>query len=101
PTLATLAITLKNWYAGYSPRTYIYWPLFFLAVGLFAVGVWSLRRRPRALLFLVFTSFLPLIMQWIFWNTQNFAFYTMRIQLAYSLTAFILAGAGLTALAWR
>jgi len=98
PTLKTLLYTVKNWFAGYSPRTIVYWPLFLIGMALFAAGVWSLRRKPRALLFLLFAGFLPPVMQWAFWNTQNFAFYTMRIQLAYSLPAFALAGAGLAAL---
>jgi hypothetical protein len=101
PTLTTLAITLKSWFAGYSPRTRVYWTLLMLGLGLFAMGAWSLRHRRRSLSFLLFTAFLPLIIQWIFWNTQNFAFYTLRIQLAYSLPGFILAGAGLTGLRWR
>ncbi len=98
PTLKTLAYTVKNWFAGYSPRSAIYWPLFLIGTAFFVAGVWSLRKQPRRLMFLLFAGFLPLVMQWAFWNTQNFAFYTMRIQLAYSLPAFALAGAGLAAL---
>lgn len=98
PTLKTLALTVKDWFAGYSPRAMVYWPLFLIGMTLFAAGAWSLRRKPRSLWFLVFAGLLPPVMQWAFWNTQDFAFYTMRIQLAYSLPAFALAGAGLAAL---
>lgn len=98
PTLKTLALTVKDWFAGYSPRAVVYWPLFLIGMALFAAGAWSLRSKPRSLMFLLFAGFLPLVMQWAFWNTQSFSFYTMRIQLAYSLPAFALAGAGLAAL---
>ncbi len=98
PTLKTLALTVKDWFAGYSPRAVVYWPLFLIGMALFAAGAWFLRTKPRSLMFLLFAGFLPPLMQWAFWNTQSFAFYTMRIQLAYSLPAFALAGAGLAAL---
>lgn len=97
PTLKTLLLTVKDWFAGYSPSPRVYWPLFVLGVTSCVLGVFALRGRPRSLTFLVIAAFLPPFIQYVFWNTQNFAFYTMRIQLAYSLPAFVLAGAGLTA----
>jgi hypothetical protein len=101
PTLRTLVFTVKDWFAGYSPQPAVYWPLLALGAIAFVLGAAALRDRPRALAFLAIAAFLPPFIQYVFWNTQNFAFYTMRIQLAYSLPAFVLAGAGLTGWPFR
>jgi hypothetical protein len=97
PTLKTLLLTVKDWFAGYSPNPRVYWPLLAIGSVAFALGALALRNRPRSLAFLATAAFLPPFIQYVFWNTQNFAFYTMRIQLAYSLPAFVLVGVGLTA----
>lgn len=97
PSLKTLFITVKVWFAGYSPNPNVYWPLLILAGFAFLAGLAALARRPRQAFFLLMMAFAPLVIQWLFWMTQNFSFYTMRIQLAYSLPGFVLAGAGLSA----
>ena len=95
PDLQVVGITLKNYFAGYSPRSVVYWPVFLLASAALTAGAWSVRNRPRAAIFLIIMSLGPLLVQVVFWSTQEFAFYTYRAQLAYSPTVFILAGAGI------
>lgn len=96
PTLRTVGITLKNFFAGYSPEPLVYWPLFLLAGAMCLAGLAGLRSKPRVAVFLVFMSVGTLLIETIFWNLQNFSFYTYRAQLAYSPTLFILAGAGIS-----
>ncbi|MCH8204136.1 MAG: glycosyltransferase family 39 protein [Candidatus Hydrogenedentes bacterium] len=96
PTLRTVGITLKNFFAGYSPEPLVYWPLFLLAGAACLAGIASLRSKPRIAVFLVLMSVGALLIQVVFWNLQSFSFYTYRVQLAYSPTLFILAGAGIS-----
>ncbi len=96
PTLRTVGITLKNFFAGYSPEPLVYWPLFLLAGAAGLAGIASLRSKPRVVVFLVLMSVGTLLIETVFWNLQTFSFYTYRAQLAYSPTLFILAGAGVS-----
>ena len=98
PNLRIVGISLKNFFAGYSPTPEVYWPLFLIAGAACLAGIFSLRSKPRIATFLVMMSVAPLLVEVVFWSTQNFAFYTHRAQLAYSPTLYILAGAGITSL---
>lgn len=94
PTLVTVGITIKNYFAGYSPSPMVYWPMFLIVCAACLGGVAGLRTKPRAAIFLVTMSLAPLLIEVVFWSTQSFAFYTYRAQLAYSPVVFILAAAG-------
>jgi len=96
PTLRTVGITLKNFFAGYSPEPLVYWPLFLLAGVASLAGIVGLRSKPRVVVFLVLMSVGALLIETVFWNLQSFSFYTYRAQLAYSPTLFILVGAGIS-----
>jgi len=95
PTLKTVGITFKNFFAGYSPEPWVYWPLFALGGAACLAGVLALRSKPRVVAFLLVMSLGTLLIEVVFWNLQEFSFYTYRAQIAYSPVVFILAGAGI------
>lgn len=101
PTPVTVAITVKNFFAGYCPRPQVYWPLFVLSGGLMLLGLFSLRRKPTALVCLFVLAFVPMAGSMAAWYTQDFSFYTHRAQLPSSIPCFILAAAGLVSLKKR
>ncbi len=98
PTPVTLAITFKNFFAGYSPRPGVYWPLFVLGGALALYGAFSLRRNPTALACLAVLALVPMAVNMMVWYTQEFPYYTHRGQLPSSIPCFILAGMGLASL---
>ena len=101
PTLKTILLTLKNMYAGYSANVPLYWTLFFVGVTMLVLGVVAARKQYRALSFLLCLSIVPMLLQIGVWATQDFAFYTYRIQLAYAAPIYILMGLGVSMLRVR
>lgn len=98
PTLKTAFITLKNLFAGYSSNIPLYWTLFFVGSAIIALGLLEMRKYVRQGMFLLCLSAFPILFQIAFWATQDFAFYTYRIQLAYTVPIYILMGAGVASI---
>lgn len=96
PDVKSLFITFKAFFAGYSPRSWAYWPVFILASLLFCLGVWQLCGKRRALLLLLLWTGLPMIFAFLFWSTQEFSYYEIRLFIASSITASLLVGFGWT-----
>lgn len=98
PTWKTGLITFKDFFAGYGPSTWAYWPLFGLAAVLFLMGLWSLRRRwPMAVLLAVVTI-VPIAGNVVLWSHRHFSFYEHRLFIFSALTATWAIGQGLRSL---
>jgi len=102
PTVKTGFITLKNFFAGYSPAAWAYWPLFVVALGLLLAGIAVLARRryPAAALVAVFV-FVPLWGNVALWAYRDFSFYEHRIFIVSAAAALVGAGAAVAALPHR
>lgn len=102
PTLKTALLTLKNFFAGYSSTIPLYWTLFFVGLLILLFGLYTARNDRRQLSLLLCVSIVPILIQIIVWSTQEFAFYTYRVQLAFAAPVYILMGVGVAALpkAW-
>lgn len=98
PTIKTVLYTIKNFLVGYSPNVPLYWTLFFIASALIALGMYSIRRQALTLSLLLCASFVPILLQVVIWSTQDFAFFTYRIQLAFAPAVYIFLGLGVSAL---
>ena len=94
PTLKHLALTFKSFLVGYSPNAQLYFILLAIAAVLVSIGIVVQRKSSWKVLFLFSMSVLPILLQIIAWTTQDFAFFTYRIQLAYAAPAFIAMGIG-------
>ena len=79
PTLKTVAITYKNLFAGYSDLAWAYWPLFLLAALSMVLGVVTLLRDPRRGICIAILATVPVILAYIKWNLDPFAFYEHRL----------------------
>jgi hypothetical protein len=94
-------ITFKAFFAGYSPRAYLYWPLFVLAIGLCAAGMFRLRKQPQTLVWLAVLTFGPVVGSVVLWSLRDFSFYQHRLFIFSGATASILVAQGLACLRWR
>lgn len=101
PNLKTFLLTLKNMFAGYTPNTALYLVLFLLGMSMLFMGIYTARKQHRVLSFLLCLSLVPMLLQIAVWATQDFAFYTYRIQLAYAAPVYLLMGLGVCALSAR
>ncbi len=79
PTIKTGLITWKNFFAGYTPNSSIYWCLFFLSLLLFLWGLWCYRRQPENGLYVFLMSLLPIFSNVFFWGARHFSFYEHRL----------------------
>lgn len=98
PTLKHILLSLKVYVAGYTPNAALYYVLLVFTVILIAIGVYARRKDRVQLAFLGSMSLAPILFQIVAWSTQDFGFFTYRIQLPYSIPIFILLGMGLTAI---
>lgn len=96
PTLKMLLYTVKNYFVGYSPNLPMYYAAFGIVAILISLGVYSVRTDRLKLSLLFFASFAPVLLQILLWSTQEFAFFTYRIQLAFSAPVYILFGLGIS-----
>lgn len=101
PTLKTALLTLKNFFAGYSPNIPLYWALFFFGSAILVLGLIESRKFRHQAKFILCLAAFPILFQIAFWATQNFAFYTYRIQLAFTVPIYILMGLGVSSVRVR
>jgi len=94
PTGKTVLITFKNFFAGYGPRAWAYWPLFFLGLGLNAAA-WKAWRKDRTTLTLL-TAFVwaPVLGCAVHWGLSDFSFYEHRLFIVSGAAAILLAARG-------
>ncbi len=91
-------ITFKNFFAGYGPTTWAYWPLFVLAAGFFLIGLYALwRRKPMAILLVLLTAG-PIAVNIFLWRSAEFSFYHHRLYMVSGTVVFLVVGAGVRAL---
>jgi uncharacterized membrane protein len=98
PTIKTALITVKNLFAGFSANIPLYWTLFFMGSLILLVGVLASRKHLHPLKFILCMTAFPILFQIAFWTTQDLAFYTYRIQLAYTAPLYMLMGIGIVAI---
>lgn len=79
PTWKTGLITFKDFFAGYGPSAWAYWPLFGLAAALFLAGLWGLRRRWPVASFLLVVTCVPIACNVALWSHRHFSFYEHRL----------------------
>lgn len=98
PTWKTVFITYKNFFAGYSPATWAYWPLFLLALGLSVAAFRRVRVEATALVLLACLSWVPVVgCAWV-WGRSDFSFYEHRIFIVSGVAALLLVARGITVL---
>ncbi|HOZ45549.1 MAG TPA: glycosyltransferase family 39 protein [Candidatus Hydrogenedentes bacterium] len=95
PDLRIALITIKNFFAGYSPNAHVYQPLLVLALVLMAAGAVALRRNRRALALLVVAGFAPIALTVLYWRTTHFAYYTHRLMIFSAVPIYLLVAQGL------
>lgn len=78
-TWKTGLITFKNFFAGYGPAAWAYWPLFLMAAALFVLGLWSLRRRWPMAVLLAAVAVVPIAANVAMWTHRPFSFYEHRL----------------------
>lgn len=98
PTAKTALITFKNWFAGYGLMPMAYWPLLALALLLFVLGLFHLRRDWRAMALILSLTFGPMVLGFIKWNLEEFSFYEHRIFTLSGATVLFGVAAGIRAL---
>lgn len=100
PTWKTGLITFKDFFAGYGPSTWAYWPLFALAITLFAWGMIALvrARRGSAAVILVVLTTLPIIANVLMWSVRHFSFYQHRLFIVSAAIAVMGIAYGIAAL---
>ncbi|MDQ1256003.1 MAG: hypothetical protein QG656_598 [Candidatus Hydrogenedentes bacterium] len=98
PNLRIALITIKDFFMGYSPNSYVYMAMILLALGLIACGAVALRGRPRALVVLAVMAFAPILLQVLYWQTQRFPYYTHRLMIFSAVPVYMLAAQGLRAI---
>ncbi len=94
PTWKTVLITFKNFFAGYGPKAWAYWPLFILAVGLNAAAWKAWRTDRTALTLLTALVWVPVIGCALHWGLSDFSFYEHRLFIVSGAAAILLAARG-------
>jgi hypothetical protein len=102
PEAKTALTTFKTFFAGYSPNVAAYWTLFLLALVLFGLGVFGLRRRWNGLALLLVVSVVPVVGNVIVWNLRDVPVYELRHFVFSAVAAYALVAVGICALprAW-
>lgn len=107
PTPKTVFVTFKNFFAGYGPSAWAYWPLFLMAMFLFMLGLlalcrgWSVGRRGRgwtSAVLLAVVTLVPVAGCAAVWGMRHFSFYEHRLFIFSGVTAIFAVAAGLRAL---
>ena len=92
-------VTFKDFFAGYSPATWAYWPLFLLAAVLFVFGIATLARRDRrAALLVALLAAGPITISLFMWSGRLFSFYEHRVFMFSGVVALYAVAAGLCTL---
>ncbi|HOK09784.1 MAG TPA: glycosyltransferase family 39 protein [Candidatus Hydrogenedens sp.] len=79
PTIKTGLITWKNFFAGYTSDTTVYWILFCLSLFLFVYGLWAYRNQPEQGFYVFLMSLVPIFINVFFWGARHFSFYEHRL----------------------
>ncbi len=95
PTIKTGLITWKNFFAGYTPNSSVYWIMFVLSFLLFFWGLWSYRRQPENGLYSFFMSLLPIFGNVLFWGARHFSFYEHRLFIFSGVVALFVIAQGI------
>lgn len=102
PTLKTMFITYKDFFAGYGPTVWAYWALLLGALALHFLGLARLAAtRWRAALLVAVFTWVPLGCNVIFWSMRDFSFYEHRLFVTCGAAAMIGMAAGVRAVPWR
>jgi len=101
PTVRTVFITFKNFFAGYSPGAMFYRPLTLLTLALVIIGLVALRKKPKAGIFLLVMGFVPSVLNVIYWHGEVFTYYTHRLMIFSAVPCYILVAQGVAALPGR
>lgn len=100
-TWKTGLLTFKAFFTGYTPRSWVYWPLFLSAAGLCGAGTLRLRKRPQPLLWIVILSFGAILVSLVFWSSRGFSSYQHRLFIFSGATASMLLAQGVACVRWR
>lgn len=101
PNVKTGLITVKSFFAGYSPQAVFYWPILFLVLLLFGLGLWSYRKEYHRLVFLVVMTLVPIGANIVVWTLRSFSFYEHRLFILTGVIVSFGVAAGLCALPRR
>jgi hypothetical protein len=89
PTWKTGLITFKNFFAGYSPAAWAYWPLFALALTLWTLGMRWRGKIPDGVVLVVCLTWVPILgCVWV-WGSAEFSFYEHRLFILSGVAALI------------
>ncbi|NUM55997.1 MAG: glycosyltransferase family 39 protein [Candidatus Hydrogenedentes bacterium] len=94
-TLKTGLITIKTFFAGYSPRVWAYYPLFSAGALLSFMGAWSLRRRGDSMIVMVVMAIVPIVGNLAVWSMRSFSYYEHRLFIVCGVMFTIFAAGGL------
>jgi hypothetical protein len=98
PSPKLALISFVNFFAGYSPGHLYYRSLFLLAGGLFAAGLFSLRKRPKAMALVIIMGLLIIAGNIVVWRLRNFALYEHRLFIFSAIICYGCVAAGLRSL---
>lgn len=94
PTWKTALITFKNFFAGYSPQAWAYWPLLAVALGMWCVGLRWRGKVPHGVVLVACLTIVPVAgCAWV-WGRADFSFYEHRLFIFSGVIALIGAARG-------
>lgn len=89
PTLKTGLITFKNFFAGYSPAAWAYWPLLLLALALWILGIVRSRHTAEGATLVACITWIPILGCVWHWGGAEFSFYEHRLFIFSGVAALI------------
>lgn len=101
PTVKTVVLTFKDFFAGYSFSVWAYYALLVLGLVFLVAGFWRLRRRPTHVLLLALVIFLPILVNFGFWQLRTLSLYEHRIFILQGALILIPVSLGITLLPGR
>lgn len=93
PTIKTGLITWKNFFAGYTDRSWAYWSIFLISICSFALGLLKLKKENS--LYILFMAVIPILINIIYWNLKDLCFYEHRLFIYSGVVGIIGLGNGL------
>ncbi len=101
PTIKTGFITWKNFFAGYTPNSTVYWALFLLSACLFVWGLWSYKRQTEKCFYVFLMSLVPIFCNVFFWGARHFSFYEHRLFIFSGTVALFAVAEGIHGIKFR
>ncbi len=98
PTATHGFITFKDFLAGYTPRSFLYWPLFLAGAFLYLAGLWRLRGRRSSMVLMVLLTVVPVFANVLVWRMRTFPMYEHRLFIFSGLVACGVIGLGMASL---